>query len=289
MTYDTLLLTSQTDAAHWGWTIALFLWFIGSAGMGLFINVWVRSKQLFFISTASAIIGSLFVVSHLGRLWNLPMAAIRSLLAGQWNWGSWMFIGICLLGILCVAGLAQSFLLVKQKDGSSAVLRNPVILWSNALLGVAATAYSGFLLTQAEGIALWTTAALPILWVVSGLACAVGLVELLSATSKVEHFSWLPTTAMIVHVAEAFILFAFVHVAFSGTPGAAAAAERLLSGDMATLFWGGAAGLGLVVPFILSFAKANVMQMASAVAVLLGALCLRASVLFAGVFEPILF
>ena len=33
----------------------------------------------------------------------------------------------------------------------------------NAALGFAATAYSGFLLTQAEGVALWNTAVLPVL------------------------------------------------------------------------------------------------------------------------------
>lgn len=35
--------------------------------------------------------------------------------------------------------------------------------WFDAVLGVAATAYSGFLLTQAVGVPLWNTAIIPVL------------------------------------------------------------------------------------------------------------------------------
>lgn len=35
MTYEFVTLTNQVTTAQWGWTIALFLWFIGLAGMSL--------------------------------------------------------------------------------------------------------------------------------------------------------------------------------------------------------------------------------------------------------------
>lgn len=44
MTYEFVTLTNQVTTAQWGWTIALFLWFIGLAGMSLVLNVWLRSK-----------------------------------------------------------------------------------------------------------------------------------------------------------------------------------------------------------------------------------------------------
>ena len=67
------------------------------------------------------------------------------------------------------------------------------LLAFDAVLGVAATAYSGFLLTQAVGVPLWTTAAIPVLWIFSGLACAVGLIEILAAAGKLDAESprWL--------------------------------------------------------------------------------------------------
>ena len=39
---DTTLFTAQIEVAHWGWTIAFFLWFVGLSGMGLFVNYWLR-------------------------------------------------------------------------------------------------------------------------------------------------------------------------------------------------------------------------------------------------------
>ena len=75
MTYEFVELTSQAAMAHWGWTIAFFLWFVGLAGMSLFLNWWLRSKRVFYVATADAIVGTLLVVSHLARMLNLPMAS----------------------------------------------------------------------------------------------------------------------------------------------------------------------------------------------------------------------
>lgn len=287
MTYEMIDLTRQAATSHWGWTIAFFLWFVGLAGMGLFLNYWLKSKRVFFICTVSAILGTLLVVSHLARMLNLPMAVINSLLEWKFNFTSWMFIGICILSVLCIATVVVSWLLSKGRDE---LLSGPPALF-NAALGVAATAYSGFLLTQAAGVPLWNTAALPVLWIASGLACAVGLVEVLTAANRLEggHRSWVPTTATLVHIGEAFVLFAFVQAAFFGTPGANAGANALWSGSEAMLFWGGAVGLGIVVPMILSAVKNHTAALAGGVCALVGALCLRASVLFAGYFEPIIF
>ena len=41
--------TPQLQAAHWGWTIAIFLWLVGLAGMGFFLNYWIRQKN--FVSS----------------------------------------------------------------------------------------------------------------------------------------------------------------------------------------------------------------------------------------------
>ena len=167
MTYEFVELTSQAATAHWGWTIAFFLWFVGLAGMSLFLNWWLRSKRFFYVATAAAIIGTLLVVSHLARMLNLPMAAINALIEWKFNFGSWMFIGICILAVLCIVTVIESLLVIaaqKKEPGNEyeTFLESDIVAWLNAILGVAATAYSGFLLTQAAGVALWNTAALPV-------------------------------------------------------------------------------------------------------------------------------
>jgi len=62
----------QVDIAHWGWSIAWFLWFIGIAGMGSVAYFFVRRAALAYVIFGSLVVGLLFVVSHLGRWWNLP-------------------------------------------------------------------------------------------------------------------------------------------------------------------------------------------------------------------------
>lgn len=287
MTYEFVELTSQAATAHWGWTIAFFLWFVGLAGMGLFLNLWVRSRLVFLISTGAALVGTLLVVSHLSRILNLPFAAINALLEWKFNFGSWMFIGICILAVLCVVTVLLAVGLMK----GCAVAESSAAAWFNAVLGVAATAYSGFLLTQAVGVPLWTSAVLPVLWIFSGLACAVGLVEVLVALGRIDHdrLPWLGTTANAVHVGEALVIFAFIQVALSGTPGAVAGAQSMLCGPNSLLFWGGAVAVGILIPFVLGFVKNNAMKLAGGVCAILGALALRAAVLFAGYFDPVIF
>ena len=292
MTADMLNLTQQVATSHWGWTIALFLWLVGLSGMSLTLNFWLRSKKVLLLATVAGVAGTLLVVSHLARILNLPFAAINALLEGSLNFGSWMFLGICLLAVLCIATVIESFLVLKADEGKCAILESKAVAWFNAILGVGATAYSGFLLTQASGVPLWNTAALPVLWILSGLACAFGLVEILESakTLDVHAPAGLMTAADIAHIAEALVLFAFVQLAFSGTPGAVASAETLVSGAGATLFWGGAVVVGIAIPLVMNRIGKSLpnLGLITGVAAIVGALCLRAAILFAGYFDPVL-
>ena len=181
MTAD--ILTNQAAASHWAWTIALFLWLVGLSGMALFLNLWLKSRRVFYTATAAAVLGTLLVLSHLGRLLNLPAAAWHALTNWSLNFSSWMFIGICILSVLCIVTILQSVALWRgAKAGKDCPwATSSGMAWFDAVLGVAATAYSGFLLTQAVGVPLWNTAIIPVLWIFSGLACAVGLAEILNA------------------------------------------------------------------------------------------------------------
>lgn len=293
MTYEFMELTPQIATSHWGWTIAFFLWFIGLSGMGLVINAWLKSRRLLYICCAAAILGTLLVLSHLGRLLNLPVAAFYALIEWKFNFSSWMFIGICILAVLCVITVLQSWAAwaAGKKGKTCPFASSPIMRIVDAVLGIAATAYSGFLLTQAVGVPLWTTAVLPVLWIFSGAASAMGIVEVMAATGKLEggHPGWMPRTSLLIHIGEAFVLFAFVHVAFFGTPGAMAGAQSLLWGAEALLFWGGAVVVGIVLPIACGWIKNPATAVAGGFLAFLGALALRASVLFAGYFDPIIF
>ena len=293
--FATLNMTAQVDVAHWGWTIALFLWFIGLSGMGMFLNNWVREKALVYVCTAASILGTLLVVSHLARLTNLPFAAFKSLTEFSFNFGSWMFIGMCLLSLQCIVSCLYALAIsgVMGDEKREWVVKSDLFNHFVGALGVFATIYSGFLLTQAVGITFWNTALIPLLWVMSGLACSIGCIELLMVSGRLpkEKVFWSRRTALWVEVAELFTIFAFVHVGLSSvSPAARLGAETLVTGDLSTMFWAGVIVFGSIIPLGINLVTRNHSALAvSALLGICGALLLRASVLFAGYYDPYIF
>lgn len=280
----------QLQSANWGWSIAFFLWFIGLSGMGMFLNGWVREKSLVYLCAAASILGTLLVVSHLARLTNLPSAAFYALTGGSLNFGSWMMIGMVLLTLQCCATLFYALTLAGVfKNYENFVLGN-FFNYISMALGVIVTIYSGFLLTQAVGVTLWNSALIPLLWVMSGMVSAIGAIELMMVSGKIPAHKvyWSRRTALWTEAAELFTIFAFVHVALS-SPSAAArvGAESLLQGPYSMLFLLGVILFGSIVPLAINLiTRKHVALYISAVLGLAGALMLRASVLFAGYYEP---
>lgn len=288
--------TAQVHVAHWGWTIAFFLWFVGLSGMGMFFNNWVREKALVYVCTFASFAGTLLVMSHLTRILNLPFAAINALMDLSFNLGSWMFIGICLLVLQCVGTLFYSLVfagVIFKAERYRRIIESNFFNRALAALGVAATIYSGFLLTQAVGVTLWNTALLPLLWIMSGMACSIGCIELLMVSGRLPKAKvfWSRRTALWVEVAELFTIFAFVHVAASSSSSAArAGAQALVSGEQSIMFWLGVIVFGSIIPLAINLLVRSHRALAvSAVLGVIGALFLRASVLFAGYYEPTLF
>ena len=160
-------------------------------------------------------------------------------------------------------------------------------------LGVIVTIYSGFLLTQAVGVTLWNTALIPLLWIMSGMASAISSIELMMVSGKIPAHKvlWSRRTALWTEAAELFTIFAFVHVALSSSSAAArVGAESLIDGPYSMMFWLGVILFGSIVPLSINLiTRKHVALAISAVLGLAGALMLRASVLFAVYYEPILF
>ena len=288
--------TPQLQAAHWGWTIAIFLWLVGLSGMGVFLNYWIRQKNFVYLLTVSGILGTLLVVSHLARMLNLPFAVFSALADFSFNFQSWMFIGICLLSLLCIGSVFYSMICAKIIFKSEYWQNMAKSNWFNgifAALGVFCTIYSGFLLTQAVGISLWNTALIPLLWIMSGMASSIGCIELFMIMKWIDPDTvrWSRRTSFWVEVAELFTIFAFVHVALgSALAGARAGAEALISGPHAVMFWVGVIILGSVVPLLLNLlSRSHKILACSAILGIIGALLLRASILFSGYYDPIMF
>lgn len=294
-------LTLQADVAHWSWTIALFLWFVGLAGMGSVAYYFMRRAPLAFTIFGSLVVGLLLVVSHLTRWWNLPVTIFYAIMELSFNFQSWMFWGFVILSVhlafsavvvLANISYLQRFWFLRW----GAVLnQSNLFLMGFAAAGFMATVYSGFLLSTAAGVPLWNTALIPVLWVISASVAAVALIELFYVLGWADEreAAFGLRLGMGLDVMKLLAVLAFIHISLTvGSMGASIGAERMFSGDLAVMTWVGVIGIGILLPlaigvFSLIFGKKKPLLVVSAVAALGGVLFLRAAVLLAGVWEPL--
>lgn len=294
-------LHAQAAIAHWGWTIAWFLWFVGIAGMGSVAYVFVRRAALAYVIFGSLAVGIGLVTGHLSRWWNLPRVMFNMVVHGTTNWGSWMLIGTVLLTVhlflalvLVLAHLecARRF---RWLDWARTLQTGKVFLGVFAAVGFMVTVYSGFLISDAAGIPLWNTALIPVLWVISSSVAAIAVLELChlfgGLEERVSHFSL--RLGIGLDALKLLAVLAFLHVSLSvGSTGARLGAIEMVSGRYALMTWLGVICVGILIP--LAFGLRTVwsgprkpLLFVSAVSALTGALLLRAVVLLAGVFEPL--
>lgn len=161
--------------------------------------------------------------------------------------------------------------------------------------GVAASlvvmAYTGFLLSSMEGVALWRGPFLPLLFTVSSASCACALVLLLSYAMRMRALFAGVWRGMVrfdagLIAVELLLVAAYVVCGMAGTFGSDLpdAMHVLVGGDFALAFWAAFVALGLAVPFAAELAlslkhlpRAVVpfMSMAACTCVLIGGAVLR--------------
>jgi len=305
-------LQAQVQVAHWGWDIALFLWFVGLSGMGTFAYYWLRRAPLAYMTFITGALGLMVVFSHLTRWWNLPAALFHAVINFSFNWESWMMLGIVMLSVhmvltlvLCVyhLDLPRRFPALADLGWITAILRwvpplatNRLMLMFTAAFGVCVTMYSGFLLMEAVGVPLWSTLWLPILWVVSAGVAVLDMLDLMHLRGWIEDAidRFLMKMTLLVESVKLVVLGIFIWIGYTGVPGAQAGAQSLTTGDLAPMFWLGVVLMGAIVPMTVAGYTLKVRKIKALVAVgailgLVGGLLLRGSILLAGNYDSLVF
>jgi len=290
---------TQEQVAGWGWLIAIFLWLAGIAGMGSVAYYWYRKASMAYTLLMSIILALIFVIADLTRPWNVPNAILTALVSGTYNWYSWMALGIILLLIqtLLLLIVSANHVFKGRMRSLALIAESKTYLIILGFFGFLVTIYSGFLISQASGISLWNTPAIPILWILSASTCAVALIEIFVSASP-ETMSEIKETGVrigfSIDVFEIFTILAFLYTAFTiGTVGASLGAEKILFGELSPLFWIGVIGLGTLYPamvgaYTILTRKINrPLIISAAVLALIGALLLRYIILVGGVYEPL--
>jgi formate-dependent nitrite reductase membrane component NrfD len=287
----------------WGWEIPVYLFLGGMAAGVMVLTALLRrrggersaaARWLPFLAPALVSAGMLALfldLSHKLYVW-------RFYLAFRWtspmSWGAWILLVVypvtILQGLASIddgqaAWLGGRLLALDKSDGLAArvaairkwaLQRAEPIATAAIATGVGLGVYTGILLSTLGARALWGSALLGPLFLVSGLSTGAAAMMLFRVTDEERHVlaRW-DLAAIGVEV----VLLALVLVGLStGGADARAAAGLLLGGSFTAQFWALVVAAGLAVPALLELLEFRLHLRASAVTpalVLVGGLALR--------------
>lgn len=302
----------QTPDLVWDSSIAIYLFLLGVAsGSSLLALIYKYTHKLekpsnnwliraaAFLAPVSVTIGLLLLIFHLARPWTFWFLMFNYQFDSVMSMGVAMFQIYMALAFLWIAVIfrdelanfiqgrlpALSFVIsiIDVARKFTTVIEILFFIF-NILLGV----YTGFLLSDLISYPMLNNAVLPYLFLASGTSSGIAALMILvlifgklsinSSEVKFLHKVELPTA-----ICEAILLFAFFALLYSIGGDSALAADNALSGFWGSIFWIGVVGLGLILPQILGrIVHGKVALLLVSVSVLVGVLCLRYFILYAG-------
>ncbi|MFH1321883.1 MAG: NrfD/PsrC family molybdoenzyme membrane anchor subunit [Bacteroidota bacterium] len=283
----------------WSWLIAIYLFLAGLGGGAYVAGViadfagWTTgiSKIGILLGFPCVFIGCMCLIAHLGKPAKFWRAFMRP---GT----SWIARGTIIISTFMILDFLHIILWIwpfPEVLGSSEVLRYHI-----GILGVifafGTMIYTGILLGASRPIAFWSTAMLPLLFLVSALSTGFMTVILFSSAAGIENegLALLERMDIILIILEIFVL-AFYLQGTHRVSESRASAKLVLSGAVAPLFWFGVAILGLLVPLVLDLmgmfaltgcGTQTVILLASASGII-GGLFLRQVILSGGIHAPL--
>ena len=288
----------------WGWEIPVYLFLGGMAAGTLFLSalLWSRPGPRSRAARLLPFVAPVLLALGMGALFldlSHKLHVFRFYLAFRWtspmSWGAWILLVVFPIAILF--GLAT----IADEDAEALAarvpaLRRPVasgrafalrhargLRMAAAIAAVGLGGYTGVLLSALGARALWGSALLGPLFLVSGISSGAAFTMLLGISAEERAFlARADIHAMWLEIA--LILFFLVGL---GTGGAAsrAAADLVLGGAFTAPFWALVVVAGLVIPTAMELLERRLHLAATAVApalVLLGGFALRWILVSAG-------
>ncbi|MEB3756271.1 MAG: polysulfide reductase NrfD [Desulfurococcales archaeon] len=256
----------------WEWVIAGYLFLGGMCGTAIPVAYYFWHKQqnrivnlgAGLVSFIGMVLGIILLVIDLGR----PQNVIHMFISPRLNLTSWMTIGTYIISIYTILAIYYAIQFTPRLNNALGALKlkhgNLKALGIlTSFFGLSTAAYTGFLLSAAKGVQFWNNPILPILFITSGLSAGLGgtYCGIVSPILrwKMPEAAEKGTNVRIaiqkfesyVLLAELFILFAYLDIAKWSYPGSVKAADTILTGSLAPVFWIGVVILGIIIPFIL--------------------------------------
>ncbi|UCC29311.1 MAG: polysulfide reductase NrfD [Phycisphaerales bacterium] len=275
--------------SKWGWLVAAYLFLAGLGGGAYVTGVaadivgedWAAVSRIgVSLGFPCVLIGCVFLLLDLGSPANFWRAAMRPNT-------SWIARGTIVISVFMIVGAIHiAWWLWPFNALADAVGTRRVIGVIGVVFAFGTMIYTGILLAAARPIAFWSTAMLPLLFLVSALSTgmmAVILLALLAGESHSGPVALLARIDVALIILEIFVL-AFYLQATHRVAESRASAELVLRGSVAPLFWWGVALLGLIAPLVLDVFN---FAMLASICGIIGGLCLRQVVLSGGIHAPL--
>jgi len=206
------------------------------------------------------------------------------MLSSGWK-TSWISRGLYFVTLFLLLGLIHMILTYSAEAAWPLLLAADVFAFLTII-------YAGFVMNYVNGIQLWNSALLPVLFAVSGIWGGIGLSLVTTGANtdaNLEHW------ARLFLLSYAFILIIYlVSIRYQGAAGKASVKE-LVTGKRAALFWAIIVGLGVVIPLIVSLLGASggleisrTLLCSAVLLELLGDLSLRYCILKCAYYSPLI-
>ncbi len=229
-----------------------------------------------------AVLGGGLHFLYLGR----PLRFWRIILSQGWK-TSWISRGLYFIGIFIILGLIHIIL----SQWASPI---PALSITAGIFAFLTIIYVGFVMCSVNGIPLWNTPLLPVLYVVLGIWGGLGVTlmsMLASGLPVVDIEVWLK----IFLLAFIFIVFIYLFsIRYQGMAGKVSV-RQIVAGKWAPLFWVMVATLGIALPLTVALGAwlAGLAIPAAFLFVviifeLLGDLSLRYCLLKCGLYSPLI-
>lgn len=285
--------------SKWGWLVAAYL-FLAGLGAGAYVVGVVAghlgadwsgiAKVGVCLGFPCVAVGCLFLILDLGAPMNFWRAAFRPNT-------SWIARGTIIISIFMILAFIHVVFWLWPSNvlAESTGARNCIGV-VGVIFALGTMIYTGILLAASRPIAFWSTAMLPLLFLVSALSTGTMAVVLIASFGSgnegpIHSLAMFDIPLLIL---EVFVL-AFFLQATHRVPESRASAQLVLTGSIAPLFWFGVAVLGLAVPLVLDLLGAYALEGGGATAAavvasicgIIGGLILRQVVLAGGIHAPL--
>ena len=282
-------MVKYTPQTEWIEGRGILLWlafYTGGLGGGLYlVSLYYDSLPGMLVAfLIVAILKGGFHLAYLGK----PLRFWRMIFRPQTSWVSRGFLFVGGFILFAFVQLIVSW----YTPGSSLEIVLKVI---TAVLAFCEAIYTGFAMNYVNGIPLWNSALVPVLFVLYGLLGGFALLMGLTLTGlAATDLLALEETSRFFMVAGALLLIIFLWSATYMGETAKASVKRLITGALAPVFWIGLIILGIIIPLVaslLSFGDVHVAPATLFAAILceiVGGLSLRYCLLKGGMYAPLI-